>query len=237
VNSKLQIAQDMSTNPTTGSFGTLSITGATNPNYSLSLGYNTSGNYGVIQAMLSGTAYETLTLNPNGGNVGIGSTVPSQGLDVTADGGTIRGTGRFYSGADSPGGIWVDGGSTQFVGSYDSTHVGIYSGAWTLYVGNNYVGIGTASPNAALQVRGNTNANLQITSPSYVTGAVALFVRNAFQAIIDAAKTKGCDFIVMASHGRSGISAIVLGSVAVKVLLTHSTIPVLVYRESPPKLL
>ena len=52
-----------------------------------------------------------------------------------------------------------------------------------------------------------------------------------FQAIIDAAKTKGCDLIVMASHGRRGISAIVLGSETVKVL-THSTIPVLVYRGS-----
>jgi nucleotide-binding universal stress UspA family protein len=52
-----------------------------------------------------------------------------------------------------------------------------------------------------------------------------------FHAIIDAAKTKGCDLIVMASHGRRGISAIVLGSETVKVL-THSTIPVLVYRGS-----
>jgi nucleotide-binding universal stress UspA family protein len=66
--------------------------------------------------------------------------------------------------------------------------------------------------------------------------AVHVEHKHPFQAIIDAAKTKGCDLIVMASHGRSGISAIVLGSVAVKVL-THSTIPVLVYRESPPKLL
>ena len=54
-----------------------------------------------------------------------------------------------------------------------------------------------------------------------------------FQAIIDAAKTKGCDLIVMASHGRRGISAIVLGSETVKVL-THSIIPVLVYRGSRP---
>ncbi|MGC2335354.1 MAG: universal stress protein, partial [Pseudolabrys sp.] len=39
---------------------------------------------------------------------------------------------------------------------------------------------------------------------------------------------KGCDLIVMASHGRSGLSAVVLGSVTVKVL-THCKIPVLVY--------
>ena len=50
-----------------------------------------------------------------------------------------------------------------------------------------------------------------------------------YQAIIDAAASKGCDLIVMASHGRHGISAIVLGSETVKVL-THSKVPVLVYR-------
>ena len=50
-----------------------------------------------------------------------------------------------------------------------------------------------------------------------------------YQAIIDTAGSKGCDLIVMASHGHHGISAIVLGSETIKVL-THSKIPVLVYR-------
>ncbi|MFI5014685.1 MAG: universal stress protein [Hyphomicrobiales bacterium] len=50
-----------------------------------------------------------------------------------------------------------------------------------------------------------------------------------YQAIIDAARSKGCDLIVMASHGRRGVSAIILGSETVKVL-THSKIPVLVHR-------
>jgi nucleotide-binding universal stress UspA family protein len=48
-----------------------------------------------------------------------------------------------------------------------------------------------------------------------------------YKGIIDTAKAKGCDLIVMASHGRRGIAAVVLGSQTVKVL-THSTIPVLV---------
>jgi nucleotide-binding universal stress UspA family protein len=56
-----------------------------------------------------------------------------------------------------------------------------------------------------------------------------------YRAIIDTAKERGCDLIVMASHGRRGISAIVLGSETVKVL-THSTIPVLVCREAQPVL-
>jgi nucleotide-binding universal stress UspA family protein len=49
------------------------------------------------------------------------------------------------------------------------------------------------------------------------------------KAIIDTAESKGCDLIVMASHGRHGISALVLGSETVKVL-THCKIPVLVHR-------
>ena len=50
-----------------------------------------------------------------------------------------------------------------------------------------------------------------------------------WRAIIDTAEQKGCDLIVMASHGRRGISALVLGSETVKVL-THCKIPVLVHR-------
>ena len=48
-----------------------------------------------------------------------------------------------------------------------------------------------------------------------------------YQAIIDTATENGCDLICMASHGRGGARAIVLGSVTSKVL-THSKIPVLV---------
>jgi nucleotide-binding universal stress UspA family protein len=48
-----------------------------------------------------------------------------------------------------------------------------------------------------------------------------------YEAIIETARQRGRDLIVMASHGRSGIAAIVLGSVTTKVL-THTKIPVLV---------
>ena len=50
-----------------------------------------------------------------------------------------------------------------------------------------------------------------------------------YQAIIETAEVRGCDLVVMASHGRHGIAAIVLGSETVKVL-THAKIPVLVHR-------
>jgi nucleotide-binding universal stress UspA family protein len=50
-----------------------------------------------------------------------------------------------------------------------------------------------------------------------------------YQAIIRTAEDRRCDLIVMASHGRSGVSALLLGSETMKVL-THSKIPVLVIR-------
>jgi nucleotide-binding universal stress UspA family protein len=48
-----------------------------------------------------------------------------------------------------------------------------------------------------------------------------------YKGIVDTAASRNCDLIVMASHGRRGISAVILGSETVKVL-THSKIPVLV---------
>jgi nucleotide-binding universal stress UspA family protein len=47
------------------------------------------------------------------------------------------------------------------------------------------------------------------------------------QAIIATAEDKGCDLIVMSSHGRSGLSMLLIGSVTNKVL-TQTKIPVLV---------
>jgi nucleotide-binding universal stress UspA family protein len=50
-----------------------------------------------------------------------------------------------------------------------------------------------------------------------------------YEAIIEAASETGCDAIFMASHGRRGLNAVLLGSETQKVL-THSNIPVMVYR-------
>jgi nucleotide-binding universal stress UspA family protein len=50
-----------------------------------------------------------------------------------------------------------------------------------------------------------------------------------WEAIIDHAKHMECDLLVMASHGRRGVSALLLGSETQKVL-THTKIPVLIVR-------
>src|SRR4051812_40810582 len=50
-----------------------------------------------------------------------------------------------------------------------------------------------------------------------------------WNAIVHAARSKKCDLIVMASHGRRGLAGVLLGSETMKVL-THSKTPVLVCR-------
>ena len=50
-----------------------------------------------------------------------------------------------------------------------------------------------------------------------------------WEAIIDHARRQECDLIVMASHGRRGVSALLLGSETSRVL-THSPLPVLVVK-------
>ncbi len=58
---------------------------------------------------------------------------------------------------------------------------------------------------------------------------LALVGDRPYELIIQAAESSGCDLIFMASHGRRGVTALLLGSETQQVL-THSKIPVLVYR-------
>lgn len=50
-----------------------------------------------------------------------------------------------------------------------------------------------------------------------------------WEAIVEHCKSRGCDLIVMASHGRRGVRALLLGSETNRVLI-HATVPVLVVR-------
>ena len=58
---------------------------------------------------------------------------------------------------------------------------------------------------------------------------VSITADQAWEGIVRTAQAKGCDLIVMASHGRRGLSGLLLGSETTKVL-THSKTPVLVCR-------
>jgi len=58
---------------------------------------------------------------------------------------------------------------------------------------------------------------------------VQLSADQPYKEIVKLAEKKGCDLILMASHGRRGLEGLLLGSETQKVL-THSKVPVLVYR-------
>lgn len=51
-----------------------------------------------------------------------------------------------------------------------------------------------------------------------------------YEGILETAEAEGCDLIVMGSHGRQGVKALILGSVAQKIL-THAKVPVLVVKS------
>ncbi len=72
-------------------------------------------------------------------------------------------------------------------------------------------------------------AEKRIAAKDLELGFVTVMFDQPYMGIIESAKRRKCDLIVMASHGRRGISALVLGSETTKVL-THSKIPVLVCR-------
>ena len=69
----------------------------------------------------------------------------------------------------------------------------------------------------------------QASAAGIVCTGATVEALHPWEAILDHAKTHQCDLIVMASHGRRGLSAILLGSETQRVL-THSSLPVLVIR-------
>ncbi len=82
--------------------------------------------------------------------------------------------------------------------------------------------------------RAQAEANLALLKKAAEAEGVAcdtevLVNDHPYEAIIRVAADKGCDLIMMASHGRRGVQALLLGSETQKVL-THTRIPVLVYR-------
>ena len=78
--------------------------------------------------------------------------------------------------------------------------------------------------------KGINRKRMSIQCPDVLRANLAeLATTSSELAAMTAAKKNKCDLIVMASHGRKGISRILLGSETQQVL-THSTIPVLVLR-------
>ena len=73
--------------------GQLIVSGATSSSKRLSLGFNTTSNYGFVQSIIAGDNYYPLVLQPTAGNVGIGTVSPASTAKLTVQGGGANGTG------------------------------------------------------------------------------------------------------------------------------------------------
>jgi|SRR5581483_4754933 len=74
-------------------------------------------------------------------------------------------------------------------------------------------------------------ASVTATAKELGVACTTLHVKDRYPAegIVDTAKEKACDLIVMSSHGHRGLTRLLLGSEAMKVL-TQSPVPVLICR-------
>jgi nucleotide-binding universal stress UspA family protein len=95
-----------------------------------------------------------------------------------------------------------------------------------------FVGVAEAAVEYAKQIKDHAASALDRVANAAKQAGVpcdTMQVEDAqpYETIIATATDRGCDLIVMASHGRSGLSAVVLGGVTNKVL-THTKVPVLV---------
>ena len=101
-----------------------------------------------------------------------------------------------------------------------------------------YSGLAETVPVTADAYRASTTQAAEHALQALTSACAAASVRcecvvaedvHPWRAMLDAASEKGCDLVVMASHGRRGVQAVLLGSETQK-LLTHSKLPVLVVR-------
>lgn len=102
-----------------------------------------------------------------------------------------------------------------------------------MYAEGFYAGYPTVSQQRAAGKKAAGKALAQVEASARAAGvACATATVDAgtpWAGILKAAKSKRADLIVMASHGRRGLSGLLLGSETTKVL-THSKVPVLVVR-------
>jgi hypothetical protein len=121
------------------------IANITSPNKGIDFGYDNTADVGFIQGIEFGVQAKNLSLQSDGGSVGIGTTTPAAKLEIVGASGL-----QIRNGA-------ADG--------FSFTQANTNSWAWTgLTGGSNYsiqnanVGIGTTAPTATLEVIGNVKA-------------------------------------------------------------------------------
>jgi len=143
-----------------GELAQLMVTGATDANKKLLLGYNTAANKGYIQSVQSGWNQTDLLLQPVAGNVGIGTTAPGAKLDVAGQMARVinSGAAAIFSASNGSSEVRLQNNNGPgFVGTLEANPFEIYTSGTpriTALSGGN-VGIGTTAPLVKLHVAGD----------------------------------------------------------------------------------
>jgi hypothetical protein len=132
-----------------GTYGSLVVSGGDQP-HQVRIGYNSTSNYGWIQAVQDAVGQTILSLNGAGGNVGIGTTNPANTLQVVRDaGGVITNFGLSQiaiSGAsDSRKTLWLTFDTNNNVGAIQAGIVGVSWNSLLLNPDGGNVSIGTTT--------------------------------------------------------------------------------------------
>jgi hypothetical protein len=156
------------------SSGQIVIRGSSNNSEKLSIGFDTTSNYGYIQAIEAGVAVRSIALNPFGGNVGIGENNPATWkLHVkTADSNALKllnsvGSGNTIDFVDQTWQSQIQGNSGSLLFKTGGTAERMRID----YLGN--VGIGTSSPSKNLHISSTLTESLVEGTNNSVSALVA----------------------------------------------------------------
>lgn len=144
--------------------GQLTVHGVTNPNLAFGIGVDTTNDVARLQGQVIGTGPLPISINPNGGNVGISTVSPTNRLTITAD---YNGTTNGWASDPGMGQLTLHGATntnltmgmaidtTNGVGMLQAANVGTSAISLAINSKGGNVGIGTTSPGATLEVNGN----------------------------------------------------------------------------------
>jgi hypothetical protein len=120
----------------------LNIRGNSDTNKRLLLGYNTTNNYGSLQAYSTASTTSKLLLNPSGGNVGIGTNNPTSGAALEVNGSISASSLNLPTTSNSNAGL-INSNGSRFIHAYgtNSFFAGQDAGNFTL-TGSDNVGVG-----------------------------------------------------------------------------------------------
>jgi len=114
----LDVAADGPVSTNYSAYNQLFVTGKTNTNQRLALGYDTANNLGLIQAYVNGGSVVPLILQSAGGNVGIGTTTPSSLLDIYGNSTAKNITLGVWSASSTYNALYLNG-LTSTLGAYN----------------------------------------------------------------------------------------------------------------------